>query len=262
MRPSTRRRHPGREVASAKSSKMAGRSNGARRGPFVSRSLVVAESLILCISLFSINLFYDTIYRIDSPEVTPRATPIPLAGPKPTSRRAPGKGPHEGNHHHGPPSFLPPLPLHDDGFVERGEGPEGDEGGDDDGDGQIYCYCHRVSFGEMIGCDGSECEREWVSPKFFRKPSFSTWHLIVGQHYPAFIVARCSSLAIVTSHLLSELRFLLTIIFFSFSRLLPSFSIRSRFVLAFFPLVPSRLRWLVVDPEGPMVLRRVQGTSS
>jgi len=25
----------------------------------------------------------------------------------------------------------------------------------------LYCYCDRVSFGEMIACDNSDCEREW-----------------------------------------------------------------------------------------------------
>lgn len=24
-----------------------------------------------------------------------------------------------------------------------------------------YCYCNRVSFGEMVGCDGEECKIEW-----------------------------------------------------------------------------------------------------
>lgn len=24
-----------------------------------------------------------------------------------------------------------------------------------------YCYCHQVSFGDMIACDGENCEREW-----------------------------------------------------------------------------------------------------
>lgn len=43
-----------------------------------------------------------------------------------------------------------------DGELDVGE--EGDEG-----DKTIYCFCQRVSFGEMIGCDGGECEREWVS---------------------------------------------------------------------------------------------------
>lgn len=40
--------------------------------------------------------------------------------------------------------------------------------GDEDGDGQTYCVCHRVSFGEMIGCDGTDCDREWVSRFWFR----------------------------------------------------------------------------------------------
>lgn len=25
----------------------------------------------------------------------------------------------------------------------------------------VYCYCQKGSFGEMVGCDGTECEREW-----------------------------------------------------------------------------------------------------
>lgn len=24
-----------------------------------------------------------------------------------------------------------------------------------------YCYCNQVSFGEMVGCDGEDCKREW-----------------------------------------------------------------------------------------------------
>ena len=39
--------------------------------------------------------------------------------------------------------------------------------GDDDDDDDInpdeprYCYCNGVSYGEMVGCDGDTCEREW-----------------------------------------------------------------------------------------------------
>lgn len=25
----------------------------------------------------------------------------------------------------------------------------------------LYCYCNQVSYGEMVGCDGSDCAREW-----------------------------------------------------------------------------------------------------
>lgn len=82
------------------------------------------------------------------------------------------------------PSPLPPtlthkviepelLPVENFEFI----GEIGEEGLDleegEDGDGQIYCYCHRISFGEMIGCDGTECEREWVSFFFLSIFSFS-----------------------------------------------------------------------------------------
>jgi len=38
-------------------------------------------------------------------------------------------------------------------------------GGGDEGeveDERKYCFCDRVSYGEMIGCDDTNCEREWV----------------------------------------------------------------------------------------------------
>lgn len=38
-------------------------------------------------------------------------------------------------------------------------------GGGDEGeveDERKYCFCDRVSYGEMIGCDDPQCEREWV----------------------------------------------------------------------------------------------------
>ncbi|KAF8203896.1 hypothetical protein BJ912DRAFT_841268 [Pholiota molesta] len=33
--------------------------------------------------------------------------------------------------------------------------------GDGDGDDRTYCFCDGVSYGEMIACDDSRCEREW-----------------------------------------------------------------------------------------------------
>lgn len=46
-------------------------------------------------------------------------------------------------------------------------GTTGGDGGDGDGDaenddGKTYCFCENVSYGEMIGCDGPTCTREWV----------------------------------------------------------------------------------------------------
>ena len=37
---------------------------------------------------------------------------------------------------------------------------QGDED-EEDGDEPRYCYCNGVSYGQMVGCDGKECPREW-----------------------------------------------------------------------------------------------------
>ncbi|TPX73995.1 hypothetical protein CcCBS67573_g04728 [Chytriomyces confervae] len=34
-------------------------------------------------------------------------------------------------------------------------------GGGTDADEEVYCICQSVSYGEMIGCDSPECEKEW-----------------------------------------------------------------------------------------------------
>lgn len=51
--------------------------------------------------------------------------------------------------------------------VVQGVGTDGaaTEAGDGEGDGddKTYCFCDGVSYGEMIACDESNCEREWVS---------------------------------------------------------------------------------------------------
>lgn len=62
-------------------------------------------------------------------------------------------------------AVLPPL----ENELDLDGGEEGDEG-----DKTIYCICERVSFGEMIGCDGSECEREWVNSACEREFGFLT----------------------------------------------------------------------------------------
>ncbi|GAA5972527.1 hypothetical protein JCM21900_003234 [Sporobolomyces salmonicolor] len=49
-----------------------------------------------------------------------------------------------------PPAHLPPLEDEYDP-VE----------GEDDADKTLYCFCQRVSFGEMIACDAPDCEHEW-----------------------------------------------------------------------------------------------------
>ncbi|XXG97538.1 hypothetical protein Hte_003843 [Hypoxylon texense] len=39
--------------------------------------------------------------------------------------------------------------------------PHADDEGDVDADEPLYCYCNGVSYGEMVACDASDCEREW-----------------------------------------------------------------------------------------------------
>ena len=36
---------------------------------------------------------------------------------------------------------------------------------DFDVDEPRYCYCDEVSYGEMVGCDGDSCSREWFHLK-------------------------------------------------------------------------------------------------
>lgn len=36
-----------------------------------------------------------------------------------------------------------------------------DEDGEEDPNEPTYCYCDRVSFGEMVACDADDCEKEW-----------------------------------------------------------------------------------------------------
>lgn len=43
------------------------------------------------------------------------------------------------------------------GMKPEGSGP----GNNDDADNNLYCFCQRVSFGEMIGCDNGDCKYEW-----------------------------------------------------------------------------------------------------
>lgn len=42
----------------------------------------------------------------------------------------------------------------------------------------LYCYCQQVSYGEMVGCDGEHCEREW-----FHLPCIGLSKLPVGEWY-------------------------------------------------------------------------------
>ncbi|KAL7666906.1 Chromatin modification-related protein [[Candida] zeylanoides] len=41
-----------------------------------------------------------------------------------------------------------------------------------------YCYCNQVSFGEMVGCDGDDCKREWFHLPCigFKNPPKGKWY--------------------------------------------------------------------------------------
>lgn len=43
--------------------------------------------------------------------------------------------------------------------AEEGEGEEGEEGEDK----ELYCFCQKLSYGEMIACDNPDCPYQWVS---------------------------------------------------------------------------------------------------
>lgn len=45
-------------------------------------------------------------------------------------------------------------------------------------DEPLYCYCQQVSYGEMVGCDGEHCEREW-----FHLPCIGLKELPRGEWY-------------------------------------------------------------------------------
>jgi inhibitor of growth protein 3 len=48
------------------------------------------------------------------------------------------------------------------GLNGGGDDLEAELEGADDQDETLYCFCNRVSFGEMVACDDDNCEREWV----------------------------------------------------------------------------------------------------
>ncbi|CAH2354145.1 chromatin modification-related protein Yng2p [[Candida] railenensis] len=45
-------------------------------------------------------------------------------------------------------------------ILNGGSGGAGSANGED-ADNNLYCFCQRVSFGEMIGCDNDDCKYEW-----------------------------------------------------------------------------------------------------
>lgn len=51
----------------------------------------------------------------------------------------------------------------------------------------VYCYCQQVSYGEMVGCDGENCEKEW-----FHLPCTGLKELPKGEWYCDDCLAKMS----------------------------------------------------------------------
>lgn len=44
----------------------------------------------------------------------------------------------------------------------------------------VYCYCNQISFGEMVGCDGDDCNKEWfhLACIGFKVPPKGKWYCL------------------------------------------------------------------------------------
>ncbi|GAA5955787.1 hypothetical protein JCM10213_001745 [Rhodosporidiobolus nylandii] len=85
----------------------------------------------------------------DSPDPAARTLPASVAA----TSRAPRRQGSTSTRADEPPSPPQYVPMEE----EFEPGLEGEE----DQDKTLYCFCQRVSFGEMIACDAPDCEHEW-----------------------------------------------------------------------------------------------------
>lgn len=62
--------------------------------------------------------------------------------------------------------------------ASRADSPASNVGTGDDADEARYCFCNNVSYGDMIGCDDDDCEREWfhLGCVGLTKPPQGTWY--------------------------------------------------------------------------------------
>jgi len=65
----------------------------------------------------------------------------------------------------------------EDAEGEDDVGDEGDDGGEQE-DQQAYCFCRKLSYGEMIACDNDQCPYEWfhLSCVGLKPPLPATWY--------------------------------------------------------------------------------------
>ncbi|KII94649.1 hypothetical protein PLICRDRAFT_33459 [Plicaturopsis crispa FD-325 SS-3] len=58
------------------------------------------------------------------------------------------------------PPRATPSDADAEGEDDMDEGADGEEGGDQE-DKEIYCFCQKLSYGEMIACDNQDCPYQW-----------------------------------------------------------------------------------------------------
>ena len=87
------------------------------------------------------------------------ATPINTSFSEPQRTRASREAPLKRSHKKGAglaAQLAAAAAAHGDGnYSVQGDDEE------EDGDEPRYCYCNGVSYGQMVGCDGKECQKEW-----------------------------------------------------------------------------------------------------
>lgn len=97
--------------------------------------------------------------------------------PKTRKKRSIGGSVSDAKHHgHKSGSSARGTPnLDDPKYLEKDSYGAGD--GEDERDENLYCFCQRGSFGEMIGCDSDDCKYEWfhIGCVGVSKPLPQTW---------------------------------------------------------------------------------------
>ncbi len=95
----------------------------------------------------------------NSKQPSKTGTPINASFAEPVRTRAPREAPLKRSHKKGA-GLAAQLAAAAATHGDDGHSLQGDDD-DDEGDEPRYCYCNGVSYGEMVGCDGKECQKEW-----------------------------------------------------------------------------------------------------
>lgn len=100
----------------------------------------------------------------------------PDVPPEPVFEPTPRRKTNDRSKHNKSESFTSPAPS----FASRHKSsPYGNASSRSGSNGEpVYCHCRQVSFGEMVGCDGSECRFEWfhLACVGLKKPPKGKWY--------------------------------------------------------------------------------------